>query len=369
MHEPLRTAADRKVDFARSPSLILWELTRACGLACKHCRARALDVRDPLELSTAEASTLLDQFNDFDKPLIVLTGGDPAERPDLFEIIQEAKRKGFHIAITPSATPLVTRTTIEQLKKAGVSRLAISIDGPDETSHDSFRGVQGSFKLSKDIIRWAKNNDLPVQINSTVCRTNFDRFDQMAYMVADSGATLWSVFFLVPTGRANDEMQITAQEAELVLRKMAALSLKSSFDIKSTAAPQFRRVILESYASENQGSGENDLSAIKSQVRVGAMRSYQSVNDGKGLVFISHKGEVFPSGFLPLAAGNVRDDSVVSLYRESALFTSLRNPSNLTGKCGRCKFKAICGGSRARAYAQSGDYLAEDKLCAYQPPP
>src|SRR5579875_1483993 len=356
------------LDFDRSPFLILWELTRACELACKHCRASAIERRNPLELTTEQCVLLLEEFKEFGKPLIVLTGGNPAQRPDLYEIVEEARTRGLPVAVTPSATPLVTAEYIERLKHAGVSRIAISLDGPDASSHDSFRGVRGSFAWSRNIVRWTHENGLPVQINTTMWKENFYRFDEMAELVASCDPVLWSVFFLVPTGRATQDMQITADEAEQVLMKMADLSLTSKFDIKSTAAPHFRRVLIQRHSKQPDDARSATLGGLRSAARVGALRSYQSVNDGKGLLFISHVGDIYPSGFLPVTAGNVKQDSVVTIYRESPLFQELRNPSNLEGKCGRCKFRGVCGGSRARAYGESGSWLAQDNLCAYMPP-
>lgn len=355
-------------DFAQAPFLILWELTRACALSCKHCRANAIEFRHPSELNTQEAALLLDDISRFgNKPLIVLTGGDPIRRPDLLEIIAESRARGFQVAITPSATPLMDKRTVGKLKAAGISRLAISMDGLDGAMHDSFRGVPGSFQWSNDIIRWANEEGLPLQINTTVCNLNVDCFDEMSDFVARSNAVLWSVFFLVPTGRASTDMQLSAIQCEKILKKMSMLVTgKQTFDVKSTAAPHFRRVLLQYLQQHCLGTG---LDQLRSDAKVGALRSYQSVNDGKGLVFISHTGDIFPSGFLPISAGNVRTQSIVQTYREDALFKDLRDVTRLKGKCGRCKFKSVCGGSRARAFADCNDYLAEDKLCAYNPCP
>jgi radical SAM protein with 4Fe4S-binding SPASM domain len=334
------------VDFDRAPYLVLWELTRACALACRHCRARAMRKRNPDELSFAEARKLLRNLKEFgNHPLIVLTGGDPAQRPDLFEIIAEARQMGFMVAITPSATPTMTENMVARLKKAGIARMAISIDGPDAQTHDSFRRVDGSFDLSMQMAGWGKKYDLPLQVNTTISRHNVHLFERMAAMVESLDVVLWSVFFLVPTGRASgNDMQISAAECEDILKKMVRLAAEGKINIKSTAAPHYRRVLVES----------------------GDLRSHQSVNDGKGILFISHTGEIFPSGFLPIPAGNVRADSIVAAYRQHELFRSLRDPSLLKGNCGRCKYKVICGGSRARAYGESGDYLEQDELCAHK---
>jgi radical SAM protein with 4Fe4S-binding SPASM domain len=332
------------VDFDKSPFLILWELTRACALACKHCRATALKRRNPNELSTREIAEQLDEIKKFGSPLIVLTGGDPIERPDVYEIISEAKNRGFHIALTPSATPSVTSEVVFKLKSAGLERLAISLDGSTAQSHDSFRGIAGSYQHTMNIMRWAAEASLPLQVNTTLWKDNFEDFDDISKLVKANSAVLWSLFFLVPTGRARATMQISPQQAESVMCKMAEMSASKYLSIKSTAAPHYRRVLIEK-------NGEK----------------YYTVNDGKGLLFISHVGDVLPSGFLPIAAGNVREQSVVDIYRSNEMFKELRSPELLKGKCGRCPFKKICGGSRARAYADTGDYLEADSLCAYQP--
>lgn len=349
-----------KFDFDQSPYLILWELTRACALACKHCRAKAMKRRAPDELSLSEICNVLDRLQTLSSPLIVFTGGDPSERPDLFEIIAEARKRNIVVAITPSATASMSRDFVLRLKQLGVERLAISLDGADSETHDAFRGVRGSFEITSNIIEWAREVALPIQINTTVSRFNIDQFDRLSSFVSQSNAVLWSLFFLIPTGRANNNMQISASEAELLMMKMADLADQNLVDIKATAAPHFRRVLIQSM-QENSELASN----FSPSMRLGRLRSYQSVNDGKGIMFISHTGDIYPSGFLPLSAGNVRSDDVLDVYRNSPVFKELRNPDLLKGKCGACRYKAICGGSRARAFAETGDYLMSDTLCPY----
>ncbi len=369
--------SSKPMDFAKAPFLVLWELTRACALACRHCRANAINKRERAELLESEISNVLDQLEQLGHPLIVLTGGDPFERPDLFEIVKKCKNRKFKVALTPSATPRVNERAVQDLAHAGLDRLAISLDGASASCHDSFRGVEGSFEQTLKIIKWARNSAIPVQINTSVSKSNLSSFDSMHVLVSQSEICLWSVFFLVTTGRASAELQISAEEAETILHRMAILALRSEFDIKSTAAPHFRRVLLQTVFAENEAhkqvqvqaelseTSHKEITAISPQARLGALRSYQSVNDGKGILFISHTGDVYPSGFLPIAAGNVRQNSLAEIYRNSELFKSLRRPDLLKGKCGRCRYKAICGGSRARAYAESGDYLSQDNLCLY----
>jgi radical SAM protein with 4Fe4S-binding SPASM domain len=321
--------------------------------------------RNPAELSFDQCLAVMDQLGDFGRPLIVFTGGDPLEREDLFQLIAAAKERGFPVAITPSATPLMTRDVIRRLAASGVERLAISIDGPDADTHDGFRRVRGSFDLSLDIARWAEQVGLPLQINTTIYKNNWQLFDSMAELVLDSYAVLWSVFFLVPTGRASNDMQITAVQCEHVLRKMARLSATTNLHVKATAAPHFRRVIINSLKAAAPGSDSCSMPAVSPLLKLGALRSYDSVNDGKGVLFISNTGDVSPSGFLPLTAGNVKNQSIISIYRDSEMFRELRDPALLKGKCGRCRYRHVCGGSRARAFGTTGDYLAQDDLCAY----
>lgn len=355
-------------DFSKAPFLVLWELTRACKLACKHCRAEAINERNPNELTIEQCSEMLDELAKFERPpLIVLTGGDPANREDLFEIIQECKRRNFTVAMTPSGTETVTRSLVKKLKEAGLERIAISLDAPNKENHDYFRGVDGSFDWSVNILNWAKEFDLPIQINTTICRNNYDLFDEMASTVEQLKAVLWSVFFLVPVGRADNEMQITATEAEKIMLKMATLSQNSSFDIKSTACPQFRRVLIQNQNRKYSKIKKDveSLSKLDSGYNLGRLRSIGAVNDACGLMFVSHTGEVFPSGFLPMNAGNVKTESPVDIYQNSLLFKDLRDRSLLKGKCGACSFKDVCGGSRARAFGYYGDIQAEDPLCLY----
>lgn len=350
--------------FDEAPYLILWELTRACALNCVHCRADAIRKRDDRELTFSECSSLMDQFSEFGKPLLVFTGGDPVWRPDLFQIIKAAKEKGFTTAITPSATPRTTENVIRALKESGIARIAVSLDGPDSASHDAFRRVPGSYDWTVNIINWAKKHEIPIQINSTIWKGNFQKFDALFEKVEDFGAVLWSAFFLVPTGRAGQDMQIAPADAEQILKKMAALAKIGKIDIKATAAPHFRRVLIETLMQNPNGS-EDQIGQLSPAYKLGALRSYQSVNDGKGIMFVSHVGDVYPSGFLPLSCGNVREDSPVDIYRKHPLFTSLRNADLLRGKCGDCRYRKLCGGSRARAFAEYGDHLAEDSLCSY----
>jgi len=338
-----------------APLLVIWEVTQACDLACVHCRASAMPCRDPRELGTEEGFRLLAEVRSFGSPLMIFTGGDPLKRPDIFQLLSESVRLGLRTTITPSATPLLTAEAIASIRGAGVARMALSLDGADQISHDGFRGVHGSFRRTLEALGEARRLGLETQVNTTVTRRNVDQLERIARLVADCGAKLWSVFFLVVTGRALADDDLTAGEYEAVFERLHAISLTASFDIKTTEAQHYRRYLARLGRPAPAPS------------KAGAIRRQIGINDGKGLVFVSHTGDVCPSGFLPLAAGNVRRDSLVEVYRRSPLFASLRDEQRLGGKCGRCEYRRICGGSRARAYATTGDYLAEDPRCVYQP--
>lgn len=366
-----RRPALAAADFDDAPFLVIWEVTRACDLACKHCRAEAVTFRHPLELTTAEAKGLLSEVRRFGRPLFVLTGGDPLKRPDVVEIVEYGAELGLRMAMTPSGTPLMTEAVLRDLHGAGLSRLAVSLDGSTASIHDAFRGVSGSYDWTLAMLRAAREIGLSTQVNTTVSRFNLADFPALARLMTELGISLWSAFFLVPTGRARPQDVASAEEFEAVFHEMYDLSRSAPFDIKSTAAPQYRRVILQRQVAERRagerGAAPEPLTAgIGFSLADGVGRA-KGVNDGDGFLFISHTGEINPSGFLPLSAGNVRRDDVVDIYRNSPLFRQLRDRSLLKGKCGVCEYRDICGGSRARAYAVTGDYLAAEPYCTHIP--
>ncbi len=359
-------------NFDLAPFTIAWELTRACAFACKHCRAEAQPKRDPNELNTEEALRLVDQIREFGDPILVITGGDPMMRRDLYDILGYAVQKGLRTSLTPTTTRLVTRETLARVKDAGVRRVAVSLDGPTAAVHDAFRGFSGSFETAQRIIKTVADVGLSLQINTTVSRYNVGLLEEMAEVVGRSNVVQWSLFFLVPTGRANHADMISPEEHEQVFNWLYELGKPASFDIKSTAAPAYRRVVIQRQrAAEGPSAGKEPAPALAGagyRYKDGLGRPAKGVNDGNGFCFISHKGDVCPSGFLPVSAGNVRDQSLVDIYRNAPLFRSLRDTSALKGRCGRCEFRDVCGGSRARAYATTNDPLAEDPSCVYQPP-
>lgn len=354
------------IDFSERPYIVIWEVTQACDLACIHCRASAQPKSNPLELSTEEGKKLIDEIAHMQVPVFVLTGGDPIKRPDLFELIEHARKVGVRVSLTPSATPLLTREVIHRLKESGLARLAVSLDGSHRGVHDAFRGMSGSFVRTMEAIQWANQVGLPVQINTTFSRRNVGDFDAIAALMERKKIALWSVFFLVPTGRGKIADLLSAEEFEAVFAKLYKLSRRALFHIKTTEAQHYRRYVLQQQVAERRNRNAQSAD-IPSKVHDTIGRAPRGLNDGKGFVFVSHLGEVFPSGFLPFTAGNVRSDSLSRIYRESPIFQQLRDDSQLGGKCGACEFRHICGGSRARAFALTGDPLAEEPCCVYVP--
>lgn len=339
------------LNFEAAPFIVIWETTRACALACVHCRAEAMPLRHPDELTTDEGEELIDRVAAFGgprPPLFVLTGGDPMRRRDLPELVRHGVARGLSVGLTPSGTAAVTRERLEAVRDAGLARLAVSLDGSTAEAHDAFRGVRGSHRYTMRILDDAHELGLPLQINTTVCRDTAADLPRIAETVARAGAVLWALFFLIPVGRARAEQGLTAREIEAVLEWAADLQGSVPFGIKTTEAPHYHRVL-----------AQHGLSGPA------AGRAGRAVTDGNGFVFVDHVGTICPSGFMPLAAGNVRTDDLVDVYRNHPLFRSLRDPDRLGGKCGTCEFRARCGGSRARAYAEAGDPLAADPGCSY----
>jgi len=350
-------------DFDDRPLLAIWEVTQACDLVCQHCRACATPKRNPAELDTREGTRLLDQIADMGTPLVVLTGGDPSKRPDLVDLVSHGVQRGLTMALTPSGTGLMTRDVLAQLADAGLSRVAVSVDGPDAATHDRFRGVMGSFDHSLRILEDARSLDVERQINFTLSRLSIDKVDAMAELAARVDAALLSVFVVIPTGRAAEHLTLDAEEVERALERLAEIAHEAPFQVKTTGAPQFRRVLMQAHAKRTSVLGVHQNVDAE-----GHVRSTRGINDGNGFLFVSHVGDVFPSGFLPIRAGNVRLQPLASIYRSSRLFQRLRDASLVQGKCGACAFKWACGGSRARAYATTGNELAADPGCAYVPP-
>jgi AdoMet-dependent heme synthase len=350
-------------EFGRNPLMFYYEVTLACDLVCKHCRASAQETAHPNELSTAEAKSLIEQVATFPRPpMIVFTGGDPLKRKDLFELIRHAVGQGIQLALTPSATPLATSEAFERAREAGVRRLGISLDGADAKTHDAFRGWEGSFARTMEMLKNARELNMAVQINTSITRRNVDQVDAIADLLASQGIAMWSVFFLIPVGRGVEEQRISPQEYEQVFEQLWNHAQHQPYSVKTTEAPHYRRFVLERGGDPLAGPGGSEDAAARR-----GHRAPLGVGDGKGVMFVNHTGEIYPAGFLPLCCGKFPKDSVVDVYQNHPTFRALRDPDRFKGRCGICEYRQICGGSRARAYAVSGDILAAEPDCVYVP--
>lgn len=337
------------MNFENSPLLVIWEVTQACDQQCANCRSTVRSERDPLELTTEEGFHLLEQVCAFGNPLMVFTGGDLLKRPDIYELIGKSVGVGLRTNVTPSATPQLTDSAIDRFQECGVSRMAIGLDGPDAETHDGVRQWPGGYDRAMAALRRAQRIGLETQVQTVVTQRNRQMLPQIAERVFEVGAKLWSAFFSVSGGHEED---LTGEEYERVFETLFALSRLAPFDIRTTEGTHYRRYVAQRLKAEH--------------MRRAHWRT-APVGDGKGFVFVSHTGDIFPSGFLPVSGGNVREQSIVEVYRNHELFKLLRDPHKHQGKCGRCEYHRICGGSRARAYALTGNYLAEDPRCIYQP--
>lgn len=344
--------------YGQGPLMLYWEMTRACDLACRHCRAEAISRHDPRELSLAEGKDLLEAICRFGdpRPHVVLTGGDPLRRPDLFSLIEYAVQRGLVVSVTPSGTPSCSKDAVSRLRDSGASSAAFSLDGSSATRHDRIRGVAGSFGYTVDAIRWALEVGLGVQVNTLVSAETAPDLEAIYQLMRELGVPRWALFFLIQVGRGAVLNEVSPEVGEEILTWLYACSQTPGPVIKTTEAHHFRRIAVQRHTEAGQAHSQ-----------VASIRRSWNIRDGAGIMFISHLGEIYPSGFLPIRAGNVRVDDPVQVYRESPLFQQLRDPDQFKGKCGACEFRAICGGSRARAFAATGDPLESDPLCPYQP--
>lgn len=347
--------ASGSYDFHDRPFLVFWEITRACALACRHCRAESLARRHPNELDREEAGRLIRQLAGWQPPMLILTGGDPLMRRDALDLVKQAADEGMHVGLSPSATPRLLKTDFGKIKAAGVQRMSLSLDGATRETHDQFRGVEGTYDRTVEAVKRAHEVGLSLQINTTLTRGNLHEYEAFKELMFELKPAMWSVFLVVPTGRAGVEDLPDAADIERVFEDMAGLVGKAPFAVKTTEGHHFRRVLMQKMG----GSG-----AVMPRQ---GMRSPLGIRDGRGVMFISHTGEVSPSGFLPLICGNVKTTHPADIYRTHPLFLLLRNNDALGGKCGNCEFRSVCGGSRARAFGVHGDPMAEDPACIYQP--
>jgi len=364
-NEPASHGSYEQADFGRNPLMFYYEVTLACDLVCKHCRASAQEEADPEQLNTEQSKALIDQVATFPRrPMMVLTGGDPLKRADLFELIRHAIGQGLQLALTPSATPLATSEAFEKVRQAGVRRLGISLDGADAQTHDAFRGFEGSFERTMEMLEDARQLQMAVQVNTSITRRNVHQVDAIAELLADKGIAMWAVFFLVPVGRGVEEQRIEPEQYETVFERLWHHARVQPYSVKTTEAPHYRRFVLQQGGDPlagPQGQGQDESAARRGH------RAPLGVGDGKGIMFVSHNGEIYPAGFLPLLCGRFPKDSVVEVYQNHPTFRALRNPDGFKGRCGICEYRHVCGGSRARAYAVTGDPLQTEPDCVYLP--
>ena len=369
-----------KLDLDRRPILVFWESTRACGLACRHCRASAIAHPLPGQLTTDEAGSFLQSLARFDapRPVLVATGGDVLERGDLDTLLAQAADLRLPVALAPSVTPLLTDERVAAVRRAGVKVMSISLDGATAATHDGVRGVDGHFTATLAALRRLRGHRVTVQVNTVVMRENVEELAAVARIVKQSGASIWEVFFLVQVGRGRALGELTPAQNEDVCHFLVDAS-RYGLIVRTVEAPFFRRIV----ASRKEELGEADggarpgpgplyaqlAAALRAELGgpTSPIRAQtKGTRDGSGIVFVAHDGEIHPSGFLPLSLGNIRHDDIVRVYREHPLLRRIR-AAEFDGRCGTCDYRELCGGSRARAYASSGDPLAEDPACAYQP--
>lgn len=371
----------RRWPFEEKPLLIFWETTKACMLACKHCRASAILEPLPGELSHEEAVRLIDDIAGFGKPspILVFTGGDPLMRKDIWSLVARAKERGIRVAMAPAVSPKLTNEAISKMVELGVDGVSISIDGSKPEIHDSIRGIPGVFNRSIEVIKKMMGFGLRVQVNTAVMRDNVEDLADMVKLLLDLGIRVWEVFYLIPVGRAQRELDLTPQEWEDVSHFLYEAS-KYGIVVRTTEGPMFRRVAIMRRLLELHGYDPDEvlkpgplyrrlvsrLRSLLGEPRGKPLASTTGTRDGKGIIFISHDGLVYPSGFMPYPVGSVRRESIVKIYRENPVLRKIR-AAEFRGRCGACEFRDICGGSRARAYVLRADPLGEDPACPYTP--
>lgn len=368
-----------KHDAGERPHVLVWEVTRACQLACKHCRADAFTKADPRQLTTEQGKALLDEFADYGtpRPIVILSGGDAFERPDLEELISYGTSIGLPMALSPSVTPLLTDERLASVREAGIKAFSLSLDGATAQTHDSFRGIEGTFDDTLAAAKLVTKHGFRFQVNTTICKNNLAELPQILQTVLGMGAHMWYLLFLVPMGRGSNLEALNPEEMEDVLHWLHDISDRIA--IKVTEAPNYRRVAIQRDDARQAGepmppTGELHAWLTAETDRLlgpgGDRRPPRpaiGVNSGRGFAFVDHIGGVYPSGFLPICCGSVKEQSFQEIYAEAPLMKQLREPAEYSGKCSECEFNWICGGSRARAWAMTGDPLASDPTCVYQP--
>jgi radical SAM protein len=367
--EALPHPAPAPFDFSQAPLLVIWESTRSCALACDHCRADADITTHPNELTTEEGKNLINQVKAMGTPIMILSGGDPLNRKDLEELIRYGKSAGLRMGTIPAATPNLTRERLASLKEAGVDQIAFSLDGATAASHDSFRRTPGAFEIVLRAAREARALGIPIQINSCFGAWNWNEFGALAELVSTMDIAFWEVFFLIPVGRGAKLGGLTPAQFEEGFAKLRRMTQEKPFVVKLTEGQHFRRFVLQAEAGAGSAAAARVEHAVArpASLRAGLRLPKRAVNAGDGFMFIDHLGDICPSGFLPVRRGNIREDSLAEVYRHDELFRGLRDHSKLKGKCGVCEYREVCGGSRARSWAVTGDAWASDESCAYEP--
>ena len=354
------------------PRLVFWELTKGCNLRCVHCRATATELSSPDDLSYEESVQIIDQLAEYAPLILVLSGGEPLFRGDLFRLARRATERGIRVALGTNGT-LITAEVARKIKESGVRRVAISLDGADAATHDSFRGIPGAFDRAIEGFQHLKRLGMSMQINTSVAKHNAAQLPQTLDLALRLGADAFHLFLLVPVGcgvQIADKQMIESEQYEQILNWLYDRTLENKIELKATCAPHFFRVVRQRRAEARRrgeqlpepashGHGGHHTHAMNAMTR-GCLA-------GTGVCFLSHKGEVYPCGYLPLEAGNLRRQSFAEVWQDSPLFASLRDLDNLKGKCGACEFRNICEGCRARAFGSTGDYLAEEPFCLYTP--
>jgi radical SAM protein with 4Fe4S-binding SPASM domain len=348
-------------DVSQVPLMAVWEATQACDIACLDYGDWLQPESDPLELNTLEAEQMINDVAELRPPIFVITGADPLKRNDIYHLVRYASMRHLHPVLSLSATPLLTRDAIADLKQAGLSRLALSLDGSCAELHDLICGVHGAFDRTMAAIQWADQWRVPFQITTHFCERNLYDLENLAALLKTMRISQWSIAFPVPATATELEETPSAGQFEGAFARIYSLAQNVPFKVKTSEAPHYRRYVLQQQArARAAGTG------VPAQFETG-IPGIMPVNEDRGMVFISHTGEVFPCGSLPVSGGNIRVRNLADIYRNSHVFTEIRDVENIKGKCGDCSFKGICGGSRARAYAISADMFQEDPFCIYRP--
>jgi len=362
------------------PLLIAWEVTRSCNLNCRHCRAAAKNIKYDNELKTDECKRLLDNIASFSQPIIILTGGEPMLREDIYEIARHGSDLGLRMVMAPCGM-LIDDASVKKIKAAGIQAISISIDGATAESHNAFRRVAGAFEGAMAAMAAAKRNGLPFQINTTITKHNVDELEEIVKLAEEVGATTFNPFLLVPTGRGKElaEQEISPEQYEEALHWLSRLRSKIKMQLRVTCAPHFQRIIRQDKSVDAGqakghppvGPGHGAITAGGGGHGHGGQKGFQAAGcmGGKSFAFISHVGKVQICGFLEVAAGDLKENGLdfEAIWKGSEFFRQIRDVDNYAGKCGYCEYRRLCGGCRARAYALTGDYLESEPFCVYEP--